>query len=92
MDSATNFSHDSTPPSTASGPRGSGSTRAGSASWPYSPRRVRDLLCGSGGSPALIDELGVAGQLTWVDTAGVLNPKMQCPTACLTLMKVGDRA
>ncbi|MGE2836490.1 hypothetical protein [Mycobacterium sp. SMC-4] len=54
--------------------------------------QIRDLLCGSGGSPALIDELGVADELTWVDTAGVLNPNMQCPTACLTLMKVGNRA
>ncbi|HEX2213497.1 MAG TPA: hypothetical protein VHH12_08615 [Mycobacterium sp.] len=54
--------------------------------------KILELLHGSDVSPALLDELGVADELTWVDTAGVPNPKTQCPTACLTLMKIGNRA
>lgn len=50
---------------------------------------LRDLLHGEA---ALIESLGAADRLTWVDTAGVPNPKTKCPTACLTLMKVGNRA
>ncbi|MEZ0342645.1 hypothetical protein ACAG25_22020 [Mycobacterium sp. pV006] len=50
---------------------------------------LRELLHGD---DALIGALGVADRLAWVDTAGVPNPKTQCPTACLTLMKVGNRA
>ncbi|UXA19328.1 hypothetical protein [Mycobacterium sp. SMC-4] len=40
----------------------------------------------------LIDELGLTGRLTWVDTAGVPNPKTQCATACLALTKVGNKS
>ncbi|MGE2728521.1 hypothetical protein ACQI4F_03515 [Mycolicibacterium vaccae] len=54
--------------------------------------RIRDLVHGGGATTALIDQLEVAGRLTWVDTAGVPDPNTAWPTACLTLMKVGDRS
>ncbi len=40
---------------------------------------------------AVIERLGVKDALTWVDTAGVPNPKVTCPTAGLTLMRIRSR-
>lgn len=50
---------------------------------------MRELVHPTDESPALIDELGLAGRLTWVDTAGVPNPETAGATACLALTKVG---
>jgi hypothetical protein len=50
--------------------------------------QVSRLVHEADGSRSLIERLGVANRLTWVDTAGVLNPKASCSAACLTLMKV----
>ncbi len=49
---------------------------------------IRKLVHQCDESDALIDQLGLQGQLTWVDTAGVPNPKTTSSSACLTLMKV----
>ncbi|MFB1295209.1 hypothetical protein ACAG24_006830 [Mycobacterium sp. pW049] len=42
-------------------------------------------------SDAVIDRLGLRDTLTWVDTAGVPNPKTTCSTAGLTLMRIRSR-
>ncbi|MDG4664289.1 hypothetical protein [Mycobacterium sp. 236(2023)] len=42
-------------------------------------------------SVGLIDQLGLHDELTWVDTAGVPNPKTTCSTAALTLMRIRSR-
>lgn len=49
---------------------------------------IRTLVHPTGESPALIDQLGLHENLTWVDTAGVANPKTPFSTACLTLMMI----
>lgn len=49
---------------------------------------LRKLLHEAVGSHALIQEFGLQHRLTWVDTAGVPNPKVQSSAACLTLMNV----
>ncbi|MBX7434415.1 hypothetical protein JDV09_20270 [Mycobacterium sp. Y57] len=49
---------------------------------------VRRLLHQSGESQALIGQLGLEDDLTWVDTAGVPNPKTTSAAACLTLMRI----
>ncbi|MDY7000068.1 MAG: hypothetical protein SW019_26060 [Actinomycetota bacterium] len=49
---------------------------------------IRALVHEGPKSPALIDELGLQDQLTWVDTGGVPNPKTASSASCLTLMKV----
>ncbi len=49
------------------------------------------LLHHSGQSDAVIDRLGLRDALTWVDTAGVPNPKATCLTAGLTLMRIRSR-
>lgn len=49
---------------------------------------IRRLVHQSATTRALIDELGVPRDFTWVDTAGVLNPKTAASAACLTLMKI----
>ncbi|MDZ4269536.1 MAG: hypothetical protein U1D00_28295 [Mycobacterium sp.] len=51
---------------------------------------IRKLVHQCDESDALINQLGLQGQLTWVDTAGVPNPKTMSSSACLTLMKVGS--
>jgi len=50
--------------------------------------QIRRLVHPGAVAPALLDELGVAQTLTWVDTAGVPNPKTAASAACLTLMKI----
>ena len=42
-------------------------------------------------SDALIERLGLRDAMTWVDTAGVPNPKTACSTAGLTLMRIRSR-
>jgi hypothetical protein len=49
---------------------------------------IRRLVHQGATTRALIDELGVPQDFTWVDTAGVLNPKTAASAACLTLMKI----
>ena len=49
---------------------------------------IRSLVHTSPASRALIRELGLQDKLTWVDTAGALNPKVAASAACLTLMKI----
>ncbi len=49
---------------------------------------IRDLVHHSGSATALLDDLGLRDRLTWVDTAGVVNPKTAASAACLTLMKI----
>ncbi|MEH3138829.1 MAG: hypothetical protein PGN37_01360 [Mycobacterium kyogaense] len=51
-------------------------------------RHIGRLVHGTATSRALIDELGVGQLFTWVDTAGVVNPKTAASAACLTLMKI----
>lgn len=51
-------------------------------------RHIGRLVHGTASSRALIDELGVGQLFTWVDTAGVVNPKTAASAACLTLMKI----
>lgn len=51
-------------------------------------RHIGRLVHGTASSRALIDELGVRPRMTWVDTAGVVNPKTAASAACLTLMKI----
>ncbi len=51
-------------------------------------RHIARLVHGTASSRALIDELGVRPLITWVDTAGVVNPKTAASAACLTLMKI----
>ncbi|TRW80526.1 hypothetical protein FK535_19495 [Mycolicibacterium sp. 018/SC-01/001] len=51
-------------------------------------RHIGRLVHTSAASRALIDELGVGRLMTWVDTAGVVNPKTAASAACLTLMKI----
>lgn len=51
-------------------------------------RHISRLVHGTASSRALIDELGVRRAFTWVDTAGVVNPKTAASAACLTLMKI----
>ncbi|MDA2894439.1 hypothetical protein PDG61_26265 [Mycolicibacterium sp. BiH015] len=43
------------------------------------------------GPDAPIGRLGLRDALTWVDTAGVPNPKTTCSTAGLTLMRIRSR-
>ena len=43
------------------------------------------------GPDALIERLALRDALTWVDTAGVPNPKTTCSTAGLTLMRIRSR-
>ncbi|OAN38150.1 hypothetical protein [Mycolicibacterium iranicum] len=43
------------------------------------------------GSDALIGRLNLGDAMTWVDTAGVPNPKTACSTAGLTLMRIRSR-
>lgn len=50
---------------------------------------IRGLVHDTTSSPALMNQLGVQGELTWVDTAGVTHPKTATSAACLTLMKIG---
>lgn len=45
----------------------------------------------TGSTAAVIEQLGLHNELTWVDTAGVPNPKVDCPTAGLTLMRIRSR-
>lgn len=40
------------------------------------------------GSAARVARLALPQRLTWVDTAGVLNPKNPSASSCLTLMKI----
>ncbi|MEW5808654.1 MAG: hypothetical protein AB1925_04295 [Actinomycetota bacterium] len=51
-------------------------------------RHIGRLVHGTASTRALIDELGVRQLFTWVDTAGVVNPKTAESAACLTLMKI----
>ena len=51
-------------------------------------RHIGRLVHGTASSRALIDEWGVRPLMTWVDTAGVVNPKTASSAACLTLMKI----
>ncbi|MGE0220034.1 hypothetical protein [Mycolicibacterium sp.] len=53
--------------------------------------QIRRLVHRSGASRALLEEFGLTHRLTWVDTAGVLNPKIATSAACLTLMKIRTR-
>lgn len=50
--------------------------------------QIRALLHDTEKSHALINELGLQRDLTWVDTAGVVDPKSTSAAACLTLMKI----
>ncbi|GJF14638.1 hypothetical protein NGTWS1803_27920 [Mycolicibacterium cyprinidarum] len=50
---------------------------------------VRALVHHTEKSHALINQLGLQDELTWVDTAGVTHPQNPSSTACLTLMKIG---
>lgn len=52
---------------------------------------LRALLHHCDGSDAVIDRMGLHDALTWVDTAGVPNPKTTCSTAGLTLMRIRSR-
>lgn len=49
------------------------------------------LVHHTGTATAVIERLALRDALTWVDTAGVPNPKVACPTAGLTLMKIRGR-
>lgn len=51
-------------------------------------RYLRALLCRADGSDALD---GLRNKLTWVDTAGVANPKTPCAISRLTLMSIRSR-
>lgn len=51
---------------------------------------IRALVHHTTKSPALIHQLGLERELTWVDTAGVTHPKTMTSVACLTLMNVGS--
>lgn len=51
---------------------------------------IRALVHHTTKSPALIHQLGLERELTWVDTAGVTHPKTLTSVACLTLMNVGS--
>ncbi len=51
---------------------------------------IRALIHHTAASPALINQLGLERELTWVDTAGVTHPKTVTSAACLTLMNVGS--
>ncbi|MCH9730011.1 MAG: hypothetical protein K0U84_10120 [Actinomycetia bacterium] len=51
---------------------------------------IRALVHHTTTSPALIHQLGLERELTWVDTAGVTHPKTETSVACLTLMNVGS--
>ncbi|MBX7450580.1 hypothetical protein GR927_21570 [Mycolicibacterium sp. 3033] len=51
-------------------------------------RHISRLVHGTASAPALIDELVAGRSFTWVDTAGVVNPKTAASAACLTLMKI----
>ncbi len=50
--------------------------------------RLRVLLHQTNQSHALINQLGLQDQLTWVDTAGVFEPDNLSPTSGLTLSKI----
>jgi hypothetical protein len=50
--------------------------------------RIRVLLHQTARSHALINQLGVQDDLTWVDTAGVFDPSNLSPTSGLTLTKM----
>lgn len=52
---------------------------------------IRALFHHTDKSAAVIERLGLKDELTWVDTAGVPNPKVTCPTAGLTLMRIRSR-
>lgn len=51
---------------------------------------VRGLIHHTQVSRSLINRLGLDGELTWVDTAGVTHPKTVTSAACLTLMKIAS--
>ncbi|MFW0149748.1 hypothetical protein ACNUDN_07940 [Mycobacterium sp. smrl_JER01] len=53
-------------------------------------QQLRILLHDGAATPSLITRAGL-GQLTWVDTAGVPNPKTLCSIAGLTLMRIRSR-
>jgi len=50
--------------------------------------QIRALLHDTEKSHALINELGLQRDLTWVDTAGVVDPRSTSAAACLTLMRI----
>ncbi|PRC43589.1 hypothetical protein C6A85_000000104570, partial [Mycobacterium sp. ITM-2017-0098] len=52
---------------------------------------IRALFHHTDKSAAVIERLGLREVLTWIDTAGVPNPKVDCPTAGLTLMRIRSR-
>lgn len=52
---------------------------------------IRALFDRTDEAAAVIEQLGLQDELTWVDTAGVPNPKVTWPTAGLTLMKIRSR-
>lgn len=52
---------------------------------------IRALVDHDDTSDAVIEQLGLRDQLTWVDTAGVPNPKATCSMAGLTLMSIRSR-
>lgn len=52
---------------------------------------IRTLVHRSGKDDAVIERLGLRDALTWVDTAGVPNPKATCSMAGLTLMSIRSR-
>ncbi len=51
---------------------------------------IRALIPHAETSHALINQLGLESELTWVDTAGVTHPKAMSSAACLTLMKIAS--
>lgn len=54
-------------------------------------RHIRALVHHTHDADAVIERLGLRDALTWVDTAGVPNPKVLCSTAGLTLMSIRSR-
>lgn len=52
---------------------------------------IRALFHHTDEAAAVIERLGLTDALTWIDTAGVPNPKVTCPTAGLTLMRIRSR-
>ena len=52
---------------------------------------IRALIHHAVDAAAKSEVVGVKDALAWVDTAGVPNPKVTCPTAGLTLMRIRSR-
>lgn len=52
---------------------------------------ICELFHQPGKTAAVIEQMGLQDELTWVDTAGVPNPKVTWPTAGLTLMRIRSR-